>query len=199
MTKAQLIEFEGKVASMFRAKKIKYPIHLSGGNEDTLINLFKTIREEDYVFSTHRNHYHYLLKGGDPQKLLDNLVSDNPMGSMHTIDTSIRFYSSAIVGGCLGIACGVAMGLQLRNSQSYVWVFIGDAGADSGWFEEVSRYAMGHDLPLYIVIEDNDRSVCTSLKQRWGSQRIAHLRPNVIYYYYEAKWPHVGVGEYIPF
>ena len=63
-TKTKLMNFEKSIADDFERGKINCPLHLCGGNEDQLIEIFKDIDEEDYVFSTHRNHYHYLLKGG---------------------------------------------------------------------------------------------------------------------------------------
>jgi TPP-dependent pyruvate/acetoin dehydrogenase alpha subunit len=49
-----------------------------------------------------------------------------------------------------------------------VWVFLGDGGIDESWFYESWRYSVGHDLPIYFVVEDNNRSVCTTRQQRWG-------------------------------
>ena len=40
VTKKQLIEFEKKVKKVYEAGKIKAPVHLSGNNEDILIEIF---------------------------------------------------------------------------------------------------------------------------------------------------------------
>ena len=69
MKKQDLIDFERRIADLYEDKKIPYPVHLSGGNEDQLIEIFREVREGDYVLSTHRSHYHYLLSGGPPEKL----------------------------------------------------------------------------------------------------------------------------------
>jgi len=69
-----LIEFEKGVADLFEAGKINCPVHLSGGNESMLMYMFEPIKEKDYVFSTHRNHYHYLLKGGSAKGLLAEIL-----------------------------------------------------------------------------------------------------------------------------
>ena len=60
-TKDQLIEFENLVISHWESAKIHGPIHLSNGNEDQLIEIFKRISTSDWVFSTWRSHYHALL------------------------------------------------------------------------------------------------------------------------------------------
>ena len=182
ITKSDLIRFENKIAKMFRQKKIRVPIHLSGGNEDELIQIFKKIKRCDYIFSTHRGHYHYLLHGGNPARIINNILR-SPMGSMHTIDPKLQFYASAIVSGTAAIACGVALALKMKGSKQKVWCFLGDGATDEGFYWEAKHYAQANDLPITYIIEDNDRSVCSSKVER---------------YCYTAKWPHAGVGEFIP-
>jgi pyruvate dehydrogenase E1 component alpha subunit len=196
INKHELINFENRVAELFKQGKINCPIHLSGGNEDQLIEIFKMIKPEDYVLSTHRSHYHYLLKGGDPKKLMDEILG-LPTGcckgvgrSMHVCDTSINFYTSAIIGG----TCAIAAGLGLAGKKT--WCFIGDGTSDSGFFFEAARYCACKELPVTFIIEDNDLAVETKKCDRWCKPDSLLLQlPNVKYYLYERKWPHVGIGE----
>lgn len=102
---------------------------------------------------------------------------------MHTIDPAIRFYSSAIVAGTVAIAAGVALALKNKKSKNKVWAFIGDGATDEGWYWEAKHYAEANDLPITYIIEDNNRSVCSSKSQR---------------YCYKCKWPHAGIGEFVP-
>ena len=97
MTPQQLIDFENDIAAEFNAGKIPYPIHLSGtGNEDWLIDFFKQINPQDWVFSTWRSHYHALLKNMSPEKLKAKIMAGE---SMHIMDKELNFFSSSIVGG----------------------------------------------------------------------------------------------------
>ena len=53
MTKEELIKFEDNIAELFKAGKIKYPIHLSGDNEDQLIEIFNEYKHgQDWIYST---------------------------------------------------------------------------------------------------------------------------------------------------
>ena len=63
MNKKSLISFEEQIASLFNSGKIRAPVHLYHGNEDKLINIFKKIKKNDWVFCTWRSHYQCLLKG----------------------------------------------------------------------------------------------------------------------------------------
>ena len=68
--KNSLIDFEKRMSDYYKNSRIKAPMHLSGGNEQELIELFSEIDEGDWVFSSWRNHYHALLKG-IPKEQLD--------------------------------------------------------------------------------------------------------------------------------
>jgi TPP-dependent pyruvate/acetoin dehydrogenase alpha subunit len=211
-TIARLTRFEDKVAKLFEKGKIHVPIHLSGSVDGTyeefLVNLFKQVDKNDYVFCTWRNHMHYLLKGGSEKALLheilgkDTGICGGKAGSMHIIDHKLRFYSSAIVAGMCSIAVGVAKAIKLRGNKERVWCFLGDGSVDSGHFWEAYRYAYGHMLLITFVIEDNDRSVCTSICQRWGLLGGIHLDiniqgPLIEYIAFKPKYPHAGIGKYI--
>lgn len=194
MTSSDIEEFESNIAEFFKNKKVRVPIHLSGGNLKQLEQIFEGIKHDDYVFSTHRNHAHYLFHTGDKEFLLRNILSANPMGSMHTIDRKNNFFSSGIVAGCVAIAAGVALALKMKGSTKKVWCFIGDGATDEGWFYEAFKYATCQDLPITYIIENNDRSVCTSFKDRWGSGK----KCKVIDYTYTCTYPHAGIGEFVP-
>jgi len=205
-TKERLIAFEKRVIREFKARRINCPLHLSGGNEEPLIEIFKVIRPNDWVVSTHRNHYHYLLKGGDPKRLMNELKGrvDGVCGgcgrSMHLYDSSINFITSGIVAGSCAIACGIALGVKYRDEDTNVWAFLGDAAEDSGHFFEALRYSISMDLPMRWVIEDNDLSIDVTKKERWGMYIPTTLSGgNVIRYTYKRRYPHVGVGTHISF
>lgn len=195
MDKKTLIEFERKMADLWEQAKIQAPVHLSGGNEDALIEIFREIKQGDYVFSTHRNHYHYLLSGGSPEAL-ERLILEGD--SMHIFDKSLNFLTSAIVAGTPSIAAGVAYALKRKNSPNKVWCFVGDGAEDEGHFYEAVRYVDGHSLPCTFVIEDNDRSVESPKSERYGNPNISW--PNCVRRYsYSPTYPHVGTGKWVDF
>ena len=195
ITKKELIDFETKIAGYWESAKIPYPVHLSGGNEDELIEIFKKIKMGDYIFSTHRSHYHYLLAGGNKEKLEKMILEGN---SMHVFDKELNFFTSAIVAGCPGIAAGVALGLKIKKSPQKVWCFLGDGAEDEGHFYESVRYVDGQNLPCTFIIEDNNRSVETPKEERYGDSQIDW--PNcVMRYSYIPTYPHVGTGKWVNF
>jgi hypothetical protein len=69
-----LINYEKMIAEHWENGKIRGPVHLSDGNEDQLIEIFKRVKKTDWVFSTWRSHYHALLKGICPVWLENEIL-----------------------------------------------------------------------------------------------------------------------------
>ena len=152
LNKEELIAFEADIATRFNNKEIPFPIHLSGNNEDQLIKIFKDFKPGDWAFSSWRNHYHALLAGVPPEEVKRQIMAGR---SMTVCSPEHNFFSSAIVGGCIPIALGVAWQLKREGKGNRVWLFLGDMSAMSGMAYECSNYARWHGLNLYIICEDN--------------------------------------------
>ena len=160
-TKEDLIEFEKAVAAHWEAGDLPYLIHLSGGNEDFLIDLFKEIKDGDWIFSTHRNHHHALLAGIPANELMASILDGD---SMFVFDNNRHFFTSSILSGTCAIAAGLAYALKEEGSSSRVWCFLGDGAEEQGHFYEAVMMVQGHDLPCTFIIEDNKRSVDSTLE-----------------------------------
>lgn len=186
-----LIDFETEVVDLFNDGQLRSPVHLSGGNEKEVIEIFKDIKPEDWVFTTYRSHYHALLKGMPRDRLL-NWIKDNK--SIHVMDKEYKIFTSAIVGGCLPIALGVAKAIKMKESNERVWIFVGDMTAESGLFHEVTKYAARNSLPINFIVEDNGLSTDTPTQESWGNGPSG---ANIWRYTYTRKYPHYGTGKFI--
>jgi len=192
MTPEELRAFEEEIRLLYEAGKILAPVHLSGGNEEQLIEIFERVDTQDWVFSTHRSHYHALLKGVPPGRLKSEILAG------HSICLNFpdhRFYTSAIVGGILPIATGVAMGIKRAGGREVVWAFVGEMAAETGMFYECTKYAAGHDLPIMFVVEDNGLSVNSPTRELWPPG----APPRLIHYTYTRVYPHHGSGVWVNF
>ena len=193
MNKEDLIEFEEEIKQLFLDKKIGSPVHLAVGSEEPLIKIFKKIKKDDWVFSTHRSHYHALLKGIGGEWLKNEILENR---SIHIYNKEHKFFTSAIMGGTSPIAVGVAMALKRKRALNRVWVFVGDMTAEMGIFHECTKYAARHNLPITFVIEDNGLSVNTPTQKVWGrsKSKLASMR-----YKYKRVHPHQGCGVWVIF
>ncbi len=193
MDKTELIGFEEDIKVHFLKGEIRAPIHLSAGDEDALIEIFKQIKETNWVFSNHRSHSHALLHGIPKEWVKSEILAGR---SMHLNNREHKFMTSSIVGGCLPIAVGVAMALKMKGSSDRVYVFVGDMAAETGIFHECSKYAGRNDLPIVFVIEDNGLSTNSPTQEAWG---LENKEPNIISYKYTRGYPHINVGTYVVF
>lgn len=199
MTKEELISFEDEIAALFNSGKIHAPVHLYSGNEDQIINIFRQIRSQDWVFCSWRSHYQCLLKGV-PKELVRNEILAGR--SISLCFPEYRIYSSAIVGGVLPIAVGAAMSIQRRSEDSKVYCFMGEMTAETGIAHESIKYSRNHRLPIHFIVEDNAKSVCTDTREVWNQPRLSFEGSDddyVSYYRYQTKYPHAGAGVRVQF
>jgi pyruvate dehydrogenase E1 component alpha subunit len=221
-TKEQLIAFENRVKALWEAGELPYLIHLCGGNEDQLIEIFKDIQPGDWVFSGHRNHYHALLAGMSAANLEEKIRRGDSMFVYSALKPGfkeapngcqVHFLTSAILASMTCIAAGVAWKIKeegrMKNEEvkPRVWCFLGDGAEEQGHFYEAVLFAAGQDLPVTFIIEDNNRSVDTNKADRRGAAPIIldaedgsdciHFTwpvSHVRRYHYTPTYPHAGSG-----
>jgi len=198
MNKEQLISFEEDIAECFNNAIIKAPVHLYYGNEDQMIDIFKQVKSEDWIFCTWRSHYQCLLKGVPPEQVKQDILDGK---SITLCYPEYNIYSSAIVTGNIPIATGVALDIKRRSGINHVWCFVGDMTSETGAFFENWKYAVNYDLPITYIIEDNGKSVCTETRKTWNIDELFFSKETrkIIYYQYETKYPHAGAGKRIQF
>ena len=199
MYKKKLIDFEDKIASLFNNAKIKAPIHLYSNNEDIMIKIFKKIKKNDWVFCSWRSHYQCLLKGV-PEKKVEKEILDGKSISLCFPEYNI--YSSAIVGGVIPIATGVALNNKLHKKKSKVYCFVGDMTAETGIMHECLKFSISKNLPIHFIVEDNGKSVCTNTRKTWSKNKLTFegkKNKYITYYKYKLKYPHAGAGKRVQF
>lgn len=197
-TRESLIAFEQRVIDAWNAGELPSLVHICSGNEGQLLNIFQDIRPQDWVFTNHRAHWHCLLKGMSEEQLMENIRNDF---SMFSYSRELRIYQSAILGGCCGIAVGVAKAIQESEKDEWVHCFVGDGGSENGALHSAAMYVEGHRLPCTFHLEDNDRQVDTTKLARRGHGWEHHSRgyePEwplcVRRYEYKSEFPHAGSG-----
>lgn len=197
-TVQELKDFENTIAESFNCGEIRFPIHLSAGNEQFLIDIFRDFRPgKDWAFNSWRSHLHALLAGVPPEKVRTAIMTGR---SMTLCWPEHRMFCSAIVGGVIPIAIGVAWQIKQSGGDEKAYLFIGDMTARTGIAYECITYARLNKLPLVVVVEDNGKSVCTITDEAWGGDAPLPYKPD---YYYQwdlsQHFPHSGAGRRIQF
>ncbi|MCK4830222.1 thiamine pyrophosphate-dependent dehydrogenase E1 component subunit alpha, partial [bacterium] len=150
------------IGELVTEKKIVCPAHLSIGQEAIAVGVSSALKKEDYVFSTHRSHGHYLAKGGDLNAMMAELFgkksgcSGGRGGSMHLVQPEIGILgTTSIVGGCLPLAVGAGLASMMRRDGRVSVVYFGDGAMDEGSFYESINIASVMKLPVIFVCEHN--------------------------------------------
>ena len=114
--------FEERAGEMYARAKIGGFLHLSIGEEATIVGSERALRDEDYLVSTYRSHGDALARGTPPERVMAELFgkrdgcSKGHGGSMHMFDAERRFMGGyGIVGGNLPIAAGIALACDQRR------------------------------------------------------------------------------------
>ena len=200
MNKRDLILFEEEIATLFNSGKIRAPVHLYKGNEEKIINVFRNIKKNDWVFCSWRSHYQCLLKGVPAKKVKEEILAGR---SISLCFPKHKIFSSALVGGALPIAVGTAMSIKYKKEKdSKVYCFMGEMTAETGIAHECIKYSRNFKLPIHFIVEDNEKSVCTDTREAWNQKKLSFENINdeyVTYYKYKTTYPHAGAGIRVQF
>lgn len=200
MNAQQLRIFESKVADLFNNAKIRAPIHLYSNNEKQMIKIFQKIKKDDWVFCSWRSHYQCLLKGVPEKKVMKEILNGK---SISLCFPKYKIYSSAIVGGVIPIATGVAFSNKLKKIKSRVFCFVGEMTAETGIMHECLKFSINKKLPIHFIVEDNGKSVCTNTRKAWAIKTLTFEKNRnkkyITYYKYNLDYPHSGAGKRVQF
>ena len=158
---------------MLKQKKFKIPIHLAFGHEAAAVAVDHCMGPDDALCLSHRNGAYNLARAKSLQSVLAHYRLAPPsnrgalMGSMNlaVADTGIA-YSSSILGNDLPVATGIAMNRKLLGKPGVIFVCTGDGAMEEGVFWETIIFARSHQLPLVIIVENDNHSMSSTIAQR---------------------------------
>lgn len=164
--------FEEKCAEMYALQKIGGFCHLYIGQEAVAIGALSTLRPDDVIFTSYRDHVHAIVKGCDPGRVMAELfgrrdgVSKGKGGSMHLFDRKVGMFGGhAIVGGHIPLATGVAFASKYQQKDQVTLCFFGEAAVNIGAFHESLNMAALWKLPCIYVVENNRYGMGTSIER----------------------------------
>lgn len=155
-------KIEEAIVDVYPEQEMRCPTHLSIGQEAAAAGVCQPLRNDDYIFSTHRCHAHYIGKGGDTRRMIAELYgkatgcTGGKGGSMHLTDESVHMMgTSAIVGASIPLAVGAALAFSMKGTDQVAVAFFGDAGTEQGVFYESLNFAALKKLPVIFSCENN--------------------------------------------
>ena len=165
--------FEEKLLELFSEGKINGTTHTCIGQEEVSVAIMPLLEKEDYVFSNHRGHGHYLARFNDMEGLFAEIMGKkgavcNGVGGSQHIKRD-HYLSTGIQGESVPVAAGVAATLKFNNNMNLSVVFIGDGTWGQGAVYEALNMASLWSLPLVIICENNSISQTTPTQKNLSS------------------------------
>jgi pyruvate dehydrogenase E1 component alpha subunit len=164
--------FEERAGEMYARAKVGGFLHLSIGEEATIVGAARALKDEDYLVSTYRSHGHALVRGTPPENVMAELFgrvdgcSRGRGGSMHMFDLARRFMGGyGIVGGNLPIAAGIALASDYQGSEEVTLCTFGDGASNQGTFGETLNLAALWRLPIVFMVTNNQFGMGTALRR----------------------------------
>jgi pyruvate dehydrogenase E1 component alpha subunit len=164
--------FEERAGEMYARAKVGGFLHLSIGEEATIVGSARALRDSDYLISTYRSHGHALVRGTPPENVMAELFgradgcSGGRGGSMHMFDIARRFMGGyGIVGGNLPIAAGLALASDYEGTEDVTLCTFGDGASNQGTFGETLNLAALWKLPVVFMVTNNQFGMGTSLSR----------------------------------
>jgi len=164
--------FEERLFELFEEGELDGTIHTSLGQEAIAVGCLNHLNENDIVISNHRCHGHFLARTNDVVGLLAEImgreggVCGGRGGSQHIHKDN--FFSNGVQGNMFPVAAGMAFAEKQKNSDSIVVIFIGDGTFGQGVIYETLNIISLWNLPILIVVENNQYAQSTSIKKNFA-------------------------------
>ena len=181
-TMQKIRRFEEKVSDLISGNEIGCPCHLCIGQEAVATGVCASLRDDDWVFSTHRSHGHYIAKSGDIKRLMAELFgkedgcSHGRGGSMHLAFPEKGLPgSSAILAGTIPLAVGAALSFSIQKTERVAVTFFGDGATNEGVLYEALNFASLKKLPVLFICENNLYSTHMPVSQCCANTRLYQI------------------------
>ncbi|MDO7718693.1 MAG: thiamine pyrophosphate-dependent enzyme, partial [Schleiferiaceae bacterium] len=146
----------------------------SYGQEAISVGLAQAMEPDEWICTMHRNLGVFTTRGVDLVQLFSQFQGSVD-GFTKGRDRSFHFGSRAHkifgmishLGAQLGVADGLALAQKLRNDKRCTLVFTGDGGASEGDFHESLNVAAVWQLPVLIVVENNQWGLSTPSSEQF--------------------------------
>jgi pyruvate dehydrogenase E1 component alpha subunit len=172
--------FEENAEEMFALGKVHGTMHLSIGQEAIAAGSTPALRKEDYLLNTHRGHGHFLMWGGNLNRMMAEFLGKETGycrgrgGSMHIADVeSNNLGSQGIVAGNLPISVGVGLSIKMRKTDQVVLALFGDGASNEGAFHESLNMAAIWNLPIIYLCENNQYAMSMAFEKAFKIEQIS--------------------------
>lgn len=210
--------FEERLFELFAKGELFGTTHGYIGQEANAVAVLNHLRDDDIVVSNHRCHGHYLVRTGDVEGLMAELmgradgVCGGRGGSQHLCKGN--FYTNGVQGSMVPIAAGMAYAEKQKGTDAIVVLFVGDGTFGQGTVYETFNLISLWQVPLLVVVENNRYAQTTPLALNFAGsflgrakafglsagevesndvEELYHRFGRIIHMVRGQSWPHVEI------
>ena len=171
---------ESRLLELFSQGRLFGTVHTSIGQELSASVAAEFLTENDYVFSNHRCHGHFIALTDRVEELIAEIMGRETGvcggwgGSQHLCEG--RFFSNGIQGGFVPITAGLAISEKLKGTDNIACCFIGEGTLGEGAVYETANLMSKWSLPMLIVIENNRFSQSTPQEKTIAGEILERFR-----------------------
>ncbi|NND72450.1 MAG: pyruvate dehydrogenase (acetyl-transferring) E1 component subunit alpha [Rhodothermales bacterium] len=163
--------FEERASQMYGKQKIGGFLHLYIGQEAISTGTANAINiGQDSVITAYRDHGIGLALGMSPNECMAELFgrsggsSKGKGGSMHYFSKELGLFGGhGIVGAHVPLGVGIGFAHKYKEDGGVCIVFLGDGAVGQGAFHEACNLAGVYQLPVVIVVENNQYAMGTAV------------------------------------
>ena len=206
--------FEERSAQMYGKQKIAGFLHLYIGQEAVSTGTAHAMNiGQDSVITAYRDHGLALALGMGSNECMAELFgkidgcSKGKGGSMHFFSAEKRFFGGhGIVGGHIPVAVGIGFAHKYKEDGGVSLGFFGDGALWQGSFHEAANLAGLYDVPVILVVENNNYAMGTSVERAAAEpnlykQGVSYAMPSAlvdgldVFSVYKAMHDHIAMAR----
>jgi TPP-dependent pyruvate/acetoin dehydrogenase alpha subunit len=173
-------EFDNALINLYRQSKIVGGVYGQIGNEATSVGTAMALGDGDIIFPMHRDNGAHFVRGMTPKEMAVNFLfrkgamTRGTDGTGHYADPKRGIYGNVShLGAMVPVAAGAALAQKMKQTTHVVLNYIGDGGASVGEVHEGLIMASTMDLPLILVVENNQFAYSTPVAKQTKNPRFS--------------------------
>jgi len=178
--------FETRLASLYRQGKIIGAVYLGTGQEAIATGV-ASLMETDDVFSTvSRSLAAWFYRGVEPRHVVARWFGkDIPPSHGRELglfladleNYGIAPYHNGSMASWIPSGAGFALAFKMKRQPNVYIAFTGDGATSPGDFYEGLNFAAIHELPLVVVVENNQFAYSTPIHKQMPVKRVSYWAP----------------------
>lgn len=172
-------EFELRAVALYKQGRLVGPLYTGIGHEAIAVGSAWALAADDVIAPMHRDMAARFVRGMTPSEVYAQYMgratgpSRGKDGNHHLGNIKNRMIGFVShLGALIPVAAGVALASRITGANYVALTYIGDGSTSIGDFHEGLNFAAVRNLPLILVIENNQFAYTTPVSHQYACKRL---------------------------